>query len=59
MKLDIVTIFPRMVEAGLAERVIGRESSGEFWIFRSTTLRDYTTDRPQRGRRAPAAGLEW
>ena len=46
MKFDIVTIFPRMVEAGLGEGVIGRarERAG-CWTSSVHNLRDFTTDR--------------
>ena len=45
MKLDIVTIFPRMVEAGLAEGVIGRGIERRILDIQVHDLRDYTTDR--------------
>jgi tRNA (guanine37-N1)-methyltransferase len=45
MKLDIVTIFPRMVEAGVAEGVIRRGIERGALDIRVHDLRDYTTDR--------------
>ena len=45
MKLDIVTIFPRMVEAALAEGVIGRGIERRILDVQVHDLRDYTTDR--------------
>ena len=45
MKLDIVTIFPRMVEAGLAEGVISRGIERRILDIQVHDLRDYTTDR--------------
>ena len=45
MKFDIVTIFPRMIEAALAEGVVSRgigRGLVEVGVF---DLRDYTTDR--------------
>jgi tRNA (guanine37-N1)-methyltransferase len=45
MKFDIVTIFPRMVEAVLAEGVIGRGIERGLLDVRVHDLRDYTTDR--------------
>jgi tRNA (guanine37-N1)-methyltransferase len=45
MKFDIVTIFPRMVEAGLAEGVVGRGIEQGLLDVRVHDLRDYTTDR--------------
>ena len=45
MKLDFVTIFPRMVEAGLAEGVVSRGIEKGMLDVRVHDLRDYTTDR--------------
>ena len=43
--IDVVTIFPRMVEAGLAEGVVGRARAGGVLDIVVHNLRDYTTDR--------------
>jgi tRNA (guanine37-N1)-methyltransferase len=45
MKIDIVTIFPRMVEAGLAEGVVGRARAAGVLDIVVHNLRDFTTDR--------------
>jgi tRNA (guanine37-N1)-methyltransferase len=45
MKFDIVTIFPRMVEAGLAEGVISRGVERGLLDIKVHDLRDYTSDR--------------
>ena len=45
MKFDIVTIFPRMVEAGLAEGVISRGIERGLLDVKVHDLRDYTADR--------------
>ena len=45
MKFDIVTIFPRMVEAGIAEGVIGRGVERGLLDVKIHDLRDFTTDR--------------
>ena len=45
MKFDIVTIFPRMVEAGLAEGVVHRGIEQGLLDVRVHDLRAYTTDR--------------
>jgi tRNA (guanine37-N1)-methyltransferase len=45
MKFDIVTIFPQMVEAGLAEGVVSRGIERGLVDVRVHDLRDYTTDR--------------
>jgi tRNA (guanine37-N1)-methyltransferase len=43
--LDIVTIFPRMVEAGLAEGVVGRARAAGLVDVGVHDLRDFTVDR--------------
>src|SRR5688500_18549728 len=45
MKFDIVTIFPRMVQGGLAEGVVGRAVERGLLDVMVRDLRDYTTDR--------------
>ena len=45
MKFDIVTIFPRMVEAALAEGVVARAASAGVIDVRVHDLRDFTDDR--------------
>ena len=45
MKFDIVTIFPKMVEAGLAEGVVSRGIERGLLDVRVHDLRDHTTDR--------------
>ena len=45
MKVDIITIFPRMVEAGLAEGVVGRARASGLIDIVVHNLRDYTTDK--------------
>ena len=45
MKFDIVTIFPRMIEAGLAEGVISRGRERGLLDIAVHDLRDFTTDR--------------
>ena len=45
MKFDIVTIFPRMVEAGLAEGVVSRGIERGLLDVRVHDLREHTTDR--------------
>jgi tRNA (guanine37-N1)-methyltransferase len=47
VKFDIVTIFPRMVEAGLAEGVVGRARDRGLLDIVVRNLRDFTTDRHQ------------
>src|SRR5919106_4300981 len=45
MKFDIVTIFPRMVEAGLAEGVVSRGIERGLLDVKVHDLREHTTDR--------------
>ena len=45
MTFDIVTIFPAMVRAGLAEGVVGRGIAAGVLDVEVHDLRDYTTDR--------------
>jgi len=45
MVIDILTIFPSMVEAGLAEGVIGRARGKGLVEIRVRDLREYTDDR--------------
>ena len=45
MKFDIVTIFPKMVEASLGEGIIARARSSGLLDIRVHDLRDFTTDR--------------
>jgi len=45
MKIDIVTIFPRMIEAALAEGVVGRAAESGVVDLRVHDLRTFTADR--------------
>ena len=45
VKVDVITIFPRMVEAGLAEGVVGRARSAGLLDIVVHNLRDFTTDK--------------
>ena len=50
MKFDIVTIFPRMVQAGLAEGVVSRGIAQGLIDVGVPDLREFTTDRHRTGR---------
>jgi tRNA (guanine37-N1)-methyltransferase len=45
MKIDIISIFPRMIEAGLSEGIIARARDRGLLDIKVHDLRDYTTDR--------------
>jgi tRNA (guanine37-N1)-methyltransferase len=45
VKIDIVTIFPKMVEGPLAEGIVGRAIDGGLLDVRVHDLREHTTDR--------------
>ena len=45
MKFDIVTIFPRMIDAGLEEGVVGRARERGLLDIAVHNLRDFTNDR--------------
>ena len=45
MKVDVVSIFPAMVEAGLAEGVVGRARTAGLLDIVVHNLRDFTTDK--------------
>jgi tRNA (guanine37-N1)-methyltransferase len=45
VKVDVVTIFPRMIEAGLAEGVVGRARTAGVLDIVVHNLRDFTTDK--------------
>ncbi len=56
MKIDIVTIFPKMVQAPLAEGVVGRAIDRGLIDLRVHDLRDHTTDRHRVVDDAPFGG---
>src|SRR5262245_19806746 len=45
MTVDVITIFPRMIEAALSEGVIGRAREAGVIDVRAWDLRDFTDDR--------------
>jgi tRNA (guanine37-N1)-methyltransferase len=45
VKVDVITIFPRMIEAGLAEGVVGRARNAGLLDIVVHNLRDFTTDK--------------
>src|SRR5436190_18485868 len=45
MRVDVITIFPRIVEAGLSEGVVGRARTAGLLDIVVHNLRDFTTDK--------------
>ena len=45
MKIDVITIFPNLVNAGLAEGVVGRAKTAGLLDIVVHNLRDFTTDK--------------
>ncbi len=56
MRIDVITIFPAMVEAGLAEGVVGRARTRGHVDIRVHHLREYTDDRHRTVDDAPFGG---
>ena len=56
MRFDIVTVFPRMIEAGLSEGVVHRGIERGLVHGRVHDLRDFTTDRHRSVDDAPYGG---
>ena len=56
MSIDVITIFPAMVEAGLAEGVVGRARASGLVDIRVRDLRDHTEDRHRSVDDAPYGG---
>jgi tRNA (guanine37-N1)-methyltransferase len=56
VRFDIVTVFPRMVEAGLSEGVVHRGIESGVLQVRVHDLRDFTTDRHRSVDDAPYGG---
>lgn len=47
MRIDIITIFPRMVDIPLSESLIGRGRENGLYDIRVHDLRDFTKDKHQ------------
>lgn len=56
MRIDVVTIFPRMLEAPLAEGIVARAREAGIVDVRATDLRDFTEDRHRSVDDAPFGG---
>ena len=56
MRFDIVTVFPRMIEAGLSEGVVHRGIESGVLQVRVHDLRDFTADRHRTVDDAPYGG---
>ena len=56
MRIDILTLFPAMIEAVLGESIIGRARAAGMLDIRAHNIRDYTTDRHGRTDDYPYGG---
>jgi tRNA (guanine37-N1)-methyltransferase len=56
LRIDVVTIFPRMVEAPLGDGIVGRAREGGLVDLRVHDLRDFTDDRHRTVDDAPFGG---
>jgi tRNA (guanine37-N1)-methyltransferase len=56
VRIDVVTIFPRMIEAPLAEGIMGRARAAGLLEVRTTDPRDFTEDRHRSVDDAPFGG---
>jgi tRNA (guanine37-N1)-methyltransferase len=56
VRIDVITIFPRMIEAPLAEGIVGRARAAGIAEIRTTDPRDFTDDRHRSVDDAPFGG---
>ena len=56
MRIDVITIFPKMLEAPLAEGIVARAREAGIVEVRATDLRDFTEDRHRSVDDAPFGG---
>jgi tRNA (guanine37-N1)-methyltransferase len=56
LRIDVITIFPRMLEAPLAEGIVARARAAGIVEVRATDLRDFTEDRHRSVDDAPFGG---
>ena len=56
MKIDIMTLFPEMVNAVMGESMIGRAQEKGLVEIRAVNIRDYATDKHHKADDAPYGG---
>ncbi len=56
MKIDIMTLFPAMIDAVMQESIIGRAQAKGFVEVCATNIRDYATDKHHKADDAPYGG---
>ena len=56
MRIDIMTLFPSLIEGGMQESVIGRAQAKGLMEIRATNIRDYALDKHHKADDAPYGG---
>ena len=55
MKIDIMTLFPEMIDAVMRESIIGRAQDKGVVEVKATNIRDYALDKHHKADDAPMA----
>ena len=55
MKIDIMTLFPEMINAVMRESIIGRAQDKGLVEVKATNIRDYALDKHHKADDAPTA----
>lgn len=56
MRIDVLTLFPGLIEAFFSESILGRAVEREFVSYRAVNIRDFATDRHRTADDAPYGG---
>lgn len=56
MRIDVLTLFPGLIEAFFSESILGRAVDRGFVTYRAVDIRDYATDRHRTADDAPYGG---
>ena len=56
MKIDIMTLFPEMINAVMRESIIGRAQDKGVVEVKATNIRDYALDKHHKADDAPYGG---
>ena len=56
MKIDIMTLFPEMIDAVMRESIIGRAQDKGLVEVKATNIRDYALDKHHKADDAPYGG---